>query len=355
MARSRLFLLVGLLVAGMAIPALAADPIKIQFAAQTNMFGNYYHGANSPAVATGDFKSSDNYWNPVQCNADIYLNLGFPNVDHPLKYADGTAGAYESGIRIGGAGNIGQAGHSGWEATFDDPAGSGAGYDYDAEIQSGFYANDLARSQIQAYQSNIGLRFNGLPAGKYRVYAIAIPAVLYGWGMTGPQFPDGAENVSIGVNLNAQLSASAIGAWIGGSGPGDAQSCGSINLNTDNSWVAGKNYVTKDVTLSGPSDYISVITWALNGVQIVQLPNLLGDADGNGKVDFQDYLALESSFGNTVTPGTGADFDSNGVVNFQDYLTLESNFGAGAVVEAPEPMTLSLLGLGGLALIRRRK
>ena len=136
---------------------------------------------------------------------------------------------------------------------------------------------------------------------------------------------------------------------------GGAQSCGGINEATDNSWVAGLNYVTKDVTISGPTDYIGVISWSLNAIQIKQLPSLLGDADGNGKVDFQDYLALESSFGNSVTPGTGADFDSNGVVNFQDYLTLESNFGAGAVVEAPEPMTLSLLGLGGLALIRRRK
>lgn len=51
-------------------------------------------------------------------------------------------------------------------------------------------------------------------------------------------------------------------------------------------------------------------------------------------------------------PNENADFDGNGVVEFADYLTLEANFGAGAV---PEPMTLSLLTLGGLALIRRNR
>ena len=92
--------------------------------------------------------------------------------------------------------------------------------------------------------------------------------------------------------------------------------------------------------------------WVNLSAVMIDNVKIPGDADLNGKVDFQDYLALESSFGNTVTPGTGADFDNNGVVNFQDYLTLESNFGAGTVI--PEPMTMSLLGLGALALIRRR-
>ena len=349
MARSRLFLLVGLLVAGMAIPALAADPIKLQFAA-TNPYdvSVFYSGSNSPGVATGDFSSSDTYWNPVFCNANWYLNNGFPYGGHPLKYSNGADGASAAGIVIEGAGNIGY-NCVGWAHPLDDPY-SNAGQRTDSGLTSGFYATNLCKNQFQTDWANIGLQVKGLPAGKYRVYAIVAPTV---WNNFYGTPPANLENVSIGVNLTGPLSANVLCSAVGGSAVGGAQSCGGINEATDNAWVAGLNYVTKDVTISGPTDYIGVISWSINGIQIIQLPNLLGDADRNGKVDFQDYLALESSFGNTVTPGTGADFDNNGVVNFQDYLTLESNFGAGTVI--PEPMTLSLLGLGGLALIRRRK
>jgi hypothetical protein len=38
-------------------------------------------------------------------------------------------------------------------------------------------------------------------------------------------------------------------------------------------------------------------------------------------------------------------------VSFADYLALEANFGK----SIPEPVTLSLLALGGLATVRRRK
>lgn len=77
-----------------------------------------------------------------------------------------------------------------------------------------------------------------------------------------------------------------------------------------------------------------------------------GDANGDGKVNFADYLVLESTFGSKVTPGSGADFDMNGIIDFADYLTLESAFGTGNIV--PEPATLFLLTLGGIALFRRR-
>ena len=59
------------------------------------------------------------------------------------------------------------------------------------------------------------------------------------------------------------------------------------------------------------------------------VPELIpGDVDGNGKVDFADFLQLSAAFGNNVDPpGSGADIDGNGRVEFADYLILAGNFG----------------------------
>jgi len=61
--------------------------------------------------------------------------------------------------------------------------------------------------------------------------------------------------------------------------------------------------------------------------------NLPGDADSNGLVDFNDYLALEGAFGTTGAFLT-ADFDANGRVDFSDYLVLEAAFGS----HLPDPV-----------------
>jgi len=66
-------------------------------------------------------------------------------------------------------------------------------------------------------------------------------------------------------------------------------------------------------------------------VHVVHLaaPKIPGDATGDGKVDFNDYLCLEAYFG-TVGTGTWAhgDFNNDKNVDFSDYLILEAHFGA---------------------------
>ena len=78
---------------------------------------------------------------------------------------------------------------------------------------------------------------------------------------------------------------------------------------------------------------------------------LAGDANGDGTVSFSDYQTLEANFGTGTTWAQG-DFNGDGAVTFADYQILEANFGKSSV---PEPATLSLLVLGGFALIRRRR
>lgn len=52
----------------------------------------------------------------------------------------------------------------------------------------------------------------------------------------------------------------------------------------------------------------------------------VGDLDGNGVVEFADFLILSSNFGNSGSPAEG-DTDGNGEIDFTDFLVISANFG----------------------------
>ena len=91
-------------------------------------------------------------------------------------------------------------------------------------------------------------------------------------------------------------------------------------------------------------------------------PLIPGDCNGDARVDYFDYQALEANFGKPGTIWQG-DFDGSGFVDFADYMVLEANFGRGLeppsqlIAELPEPLTLSavLLAVGSLAGYARRR
>ena len=78
-------------------------------------------------------------------------------------------------------------------------------------------------------------------------------------------------------------------------------------------------------------------------------PDTRGDFDGNGNVDFSDFLVLSANFGQDVADHTLGDADCNGTVEFADFLTLSANFGqsASGAQSVPEPST-AWLGLAGV-------
>jgi len=374
MARSSLFAVIGLLVASIGFPAMAALPSSQvwQFmAAGPFDLNSPYTGHDSPAFLNGYVGDTANAWNrmsgaQVQNVAYSIMNDGLTRAAGDNTYGIRSADRATPTGAVVYSNTTGSALGIGMDMTTALKTGVWLGYNTTGNIGLTYQKTALRPKTImqsclvgQGIQQadDMAVRFTGFQPGNYRVFVVATSPTDINW----------LQDISIGTNITAtQADKVRLG--------GDTASYS--DYRPQNNWVSGTNYTAKTITVNSAADWITVISgavtqqdgtainpwqtgttyWgypALNAIQIVKL--VTGDADLNGKVDFQDYLALESSFGNTVTHGTGADFDNNGVIDFQDYLALESNFGAGAVVETPEPMTLSLLGLGGLALIRRRK
>lgn len=88
-------------------------------------------------------------------------------------------------------------------------------------------------------------------------------------------------------------------------------------------------------------------------------PNTAGDLDGNGQVEFGDFLILADHFGSDAVDHTTGDIDCNGRVEFSDFLILAENFGTatGEVASIPEPAAFQMLVLSaaGILFLRPRR
>jgi len=106
----------------------------------------------------------------------------------------------------------------------------------------------------------------------------------------------------------------------------------------------------------------SYVTWVY-----VLAGTIYGDCNEDGTVNYADFTTLKQNFGKAADDWSDGDFNANGVVDYADFVSLKGNFGksytgpwaeyfgaASAPAGVPEPATMSMLVLGGLALLRRR-
>ncbi len=90
----------------------------------------------------------------------------------------------------------------------------------------------------------MGLRLRGLPAGTYRVYVLGRSSLDHAnWGN---YLVEKAHMASVGTNLSGM----------------DVSPLRMASLNDPNAgnWVAGQTHVVTDVAVSGPDQYLTIIT-----------------------------------------------------------------------------------------------
>jgi len=80
----------------------------------------------------------------------------------------------------------------------------------------------------------------------------------------------------------------------------------------------------------------------------------VGDFDLNGVVNATDLQLMKGTFGTSGVGYANGNANCDTVVNATDLQILKGTFGS-SVAGVPEPLTMSLLAIGGAALLRRRK
>ncbi len=188
-----------------------AQPIKLQLD-----FGHragLYTGINAPAHAAGDMVAHEGAWTQV---------VG----DHSgsLLMADGNICPYPVQIDYGhGIDEID------WNAAPLDPTGS-------PYKKAGPIFDTALCQDHRPTKGNLGYRISGLPAGRYRIYALC----------RSVRRPLVAYDVSFGVNLDRQVQNPLL--------------IPPMKTSSAENWVAGQTHAVSEIQISGPDDWATVIT-----------------------------------------------------------------------------------------------
>jgi hypothetical protein len=145
--------------------------------------------------------------------------------------------------------------------------------------------------------------------------------------------------------------------FVGGSDPLDIDGDGDVDADDIDMLftMVGGTDMTGDLNGDLVVDGDDVDFWVANVPIGENTGTVYGDFNLDGAVDAGDLALLGGSFGLAGPFGwANGDATGDGVVDAGDLALLGGNFGT-IVHPVPEPVTMSLLAIGGAALLRRRK
>ena len=121
--------------------------------------------------------------------------------------------------------------------------------------------------------------------------------------------------------------------------------------------AAGTNGMDFDLTGDGTVDFADVEEWLAQAGEENLGPGrayLVADANLDGVVDGQDFIAWNGNKFTSLAAWSGGDFNADGIVDGQDFIAWNGNkFQSADFASVPEPSSLVLLMIGFVSLVRR--
>ena len=126
----------------------------------------------------------------------------------------------------------------------------------------------------------------------------------------------------------------------------------------------GKSQWSSDAMFNGAIADFQIFDYALDMTQVSTLyadsfPTYAGDLNGDGYVGLDDLQLILDNWNRNVRDGFIADVNGDNYIGLDDLQAVLDDWNKGVVppspsANIPEPASLTLLGLGGLAVLRRR-